>query len=143
MREDPRKILGLAANAEADEIRQVYRRLVKIHHPDAGGDPERFKQINGAYLRLISQTQAVLCSGPHDHRIRVVYGKGRSYGPGYLMLRRILRPRIIWTRGRTSFSIPLVLALAAPALGWAFNPTATIIGSAGFLALGKVKYSNF
>jgi curved DNA-binding protein len=44
--------LGLDPSASGDEIRQAYRSLSKIHHPDAGGDAERFKAISQAYQVL-------------------------------------------------------------------------------------------
>ena len=36
------KELGLKNNATKGEIKSAYRRLVKQHHPDAGGEKERF-----------------------------------------------------------------------------------------------------
>ena len=35
-----------------EELRREYRRLAKLHHPDAGGDTEDMKQINAEYDRL-------------------------------------------------------------------------------------------
>lgn len=32
-----------------DELRAEYRRLIKMHHPDEGGDAETMKAINNAY----------------------------------------------------------------------------------------------
>jgi hypothetical protein len=34
-------------------IRDAYRRQVKIHHPDLGGDAGMFRKIHGAYEDLI------------------------------------------------------------------------------------------
>lgn len=34
---DPYRVLGVAPGASAAEIRGAYRRLVRAHHPDAGG----------------------------------------------------------------------------------------------------------
>lgn len=45
-------VLGLDNNASADIVRLTYRRLANEHHPDKGGDAERFRQINAAYQRL-------------------------------------------------------------------------------------------
>lgn len=42
-------ILGVKKDASADEIKKAFRRLARKHHPDAGGDEEKFKQINEAY----------------------------------------------------------------------------------------------
>lgn len=41
--------LGVPKNASADEIKKAYRKLAVKHHPDKGGDPEKFKDINAAY----------------------------------------------------------------------------------------------
>ena len=44
--------LGVAKNASPDEIKRAYRKLAQQYHPDKGGDPEKFKQINEAYQVL-------------------------------------------------------------------------------------------
>ena len=41
-------LLGVSRNADTNEIRSAYKQLAKEHHPDKGGDPEKFKQINMA-----------------------------------------------------------------------------------------------
>lgn len=42
-------ILGVERNATAEAIKTAYRKLARQHHPDAGGDEEKFKQLNQAY----------------------------------------------------------------------------------------------
>ena len=44
--------LGLTKNATQGEIKSCYRRLVKQHHPDAGGEKERFLEIQDAWETL-------------------------------------------------------------------------------------------
>ena len=44
--------LGLEKNATKSEIKSSYRSLVKKHHPDAGGDKERFLAIQNAWETL-------------------------------------------------------------------------------------------
>lgn len=46
---DPYRILGTSSTAPDSEIKDAYRKLVRIHHPDVGGDPEEFKKLQEAY----------------------------------------------------------------------------------------------
>jgi curved DNA-binding protein len=46
---DPYEILGINRTANADEIKSAYRKLAKKYHPDLGGDPEKFKELNEAH----------------------------------------------------------------------------------------------
>ncbi|MGI6216142.1 MAG: DnaJ C-terminal domain-containing protein [Coriobacteriales bacterium] len=45
-------ILGVSRDATTDEIKKAYRKLARKYHPDAGGDEEKFKEINVAYETL-------------------------------------------------------------------------------------------
>lgn len=45
-------ILEVAEDATLAEIKKSYRALAQKHHPDKGGDEERFKEINRAYSIL-------------------------------------------------------------------------------------------
>ena len=44
--------LGIKENATLSEIKSSYRRLVKQHHPDAGGEKDRFLGIQDAWETL-------------------------------------------------------------------------------------------
>ena len=46
------KELGLKENATISEIKSSYRSLVKKHHPDAGGEKDRFIAIQNAWETL-------------------------------------------------------------------------------------------
>lgn len=46
------KILGVNKNASQEEIRRAFYKLAHQYHPDKGGDPEKFKEINEAYQVL-------------------------------------------------------------------------------------------
>jgi hypothetical protein len=45
-------LLGLPPQAGPDEVKQRFRELARRHHPDAGGDSERFIELMSAYDRL-------------------------------------------------------------------------------------------
>ena len=44
--------LGIEKNATKSEIKSSYRRLAKKHHPDAGGEKEKFLKIQNAWETL-------------------------------------------------------------------------------------------
>jgi curved DNA-binding protein len=46
---DPYKILGVNKNSSDKEIKTAYRKLAKEHHPDTGGDGNKFAEISSAY----------------------------------------------------------------------------------------------
>jgi len=41
--------LGVGKTADAKEIKKAYRKLAVKHHPDKGGDEQKFKEISAAY----------------------------------------------------------------------------------------------
>ena len=49
MSKDYYKSLGVDKKASKAEIKKAFRNAAKTHHPDKGGDPEKFKEINQAY----------------------------------------------------------------------------------------------
>ena len=50
--DNPYRILGVGSNASDSEIKCAYRNLVKLHHPDAGGDEQTIVLINSAWAIL-------------------------------------------------------------------------------------------
>jgi len=44
--------LGVSRNASEKDLKTAFRKLAAKHHPDAGGDAEKFKEINEAYNTL-------------------------------------------------------------------------------------------
>lgn len=50
---NPYEILDLPTTASVEEIRQKYKSLAQMYHPDKGGDEETFKQLKLAYEILI------------------------------------------------------------------------------------------
>jgi molecular chaperone DnaJ len=48
-KKDYYEVLGVSKTASPDEIKKAFRRAAVEHHPDKGGDAEKFKEINEAY----------------------------------------------------------------------------------------------
>lgn len=51
------RLFGLTSTATLEDVKSQYRTLAKQHHPDAGGDTEKFKQINKANQVLMEHFQ--------------------------------------------------------------------------------------
>jgi molecular chaperone DnaJ len=49
---DPYQVFGIQSTAHDREIKEAYRKLARMHHPDVGGEPEEFKKIQDAYLMI-------------------------------------------------------------------------------------------
>ena len=46
---NPYSTLGVAKGATADTIKRAYKEKAKEHHPDRGGDANKFAEISNAY----------------------------------------------------------------------------------------------
>jgi hypothetical protein len=46
---DPFSTLGIPSSATTDEARAAYRKLASKHHPDKGGNAEKFKEVKAAF----------------------------------------------------------------------------------------------
>lgn len=46
-------ILGVSREATKEDIKNGYKSMVRIHHPDAGGNPEQFQKVRKAYEEAI------------------------------------------------------------------------------------------
>jgi curved DNA-binding protein len=67
------EILGVDKTANESEIKKSFRNLSKIHHPDKGGDSNKFKEINEASSVLSDSNQRI----QYDNNSRF----GASYNP--------------------------------------------------------------
>lgn len=70
-------VLGVKKDATADEIKKAFRRLARKHHPDTGGDEEKFKEINQAY-EVLSDTEKRKKYDQYGQ-----YFGGQGPGPGW------------------------------------------------------------
>lgn len=51
-RDEALEVLALGRDADARTVRHRFRTLAREHHPDRGGDPERFAELHRAYAAL-------------------------------------------------------------------------------------------
>ena len=54
-RDEALAVFGLDKDADYDMVKRRYRQLVCEHHPDRGGDPERFRQVKDAADKLLGR----------------------------------------------------------------------------------------
>ena len=71
------ELLGVKKDATADEIKKAFRKLARKHHPDAGGDEEKFKQISEAYEVLSDKEKRTQYDQYGQY-----FGGGQPPGPG-------------------------------------------------------------
>ncbi|MFA9560031.1 DUF5050 domain-containing protein [Evansella sp. AB-rgal1] len=71
-------VLGVHYRASKEEIKQAYRQMAKLHHPDVGGDPNFFKQGQKAYKILIDN-QLRMQYDAYFSTTLVGQQKGKSY----------------------------------------------------------------
>jgi curved DNA-binding protein CbpA len=68
-------VLGVKRDASQDEIKKAFHKLAQKHHPDMGGDAEKFKEISEAYSTLSDPEkrkeydQLLLFGGILGHRL--------------------------------------------------------------------------
>ena len=65
-------VLGLPKTATEQDIKKAYKSLAKTHHPDKGGDQEKFKTVSDAYTVL---------SGNEKEKYDTHSPHGNNYSP--------------------------------------------------------------
>ena len=71
-------LLGIGFNVNKKEIKKSYFNLVKIHHPDKGGDAEIFRLLSEAYDILMDDT------------LKIEYDSKSKWGSSYDELTELL-----------------------------------------------------
>lgn len=56
---DPYSVLNINKNASDDDIKKAFRKLALKEHPDKGGDPDKFKDIQNAYEILSDKDKRI------------------------------------------------------------------------------------
>jgi DnaJ family protein A protein 2 len=58
------QILGINRNSTEEEIKQAFRNLAKTHHPDKGGNKEKFQELQEAYDTLTDPNKKQVYDNP-------------------------------------------------------------------------------
>jgi molecular chaperone DnaJ len=74
MSKDYYKTLGIEKNASKEDVKKAFRKLAHEHHPDKGGNAEKFKEANEAYSVLSDDSKRT----QYD-----TYGTASPGGGGY------------------------------------------------------------
>jgi DnaJ-class molecular chaperone len=67
------ELLGVSDDSSQEEVRQAWRRLAALHHPDRGGDAAKFSALHNAYreaLALAAQRLCRVCRGTGSESIQ-------------------------------------------------------------------------
>jgi molecular chaperone DnaJ len=79
--EDFYQILGVNQNATQDEIKKTYRKLAVEHHPDKGGDENKFKQISQAYDTIGDENKRAQYDNQRRNPFANMGGGGGGFNP--------------------------------------------------------------
>lgn len=98
-------ILGVNKDSTTEEIKKAYRKLSKEHHPDRGGDSEKFKEIAEAYTTLGDGNK----KNEYDNRRNSPFSGDFSHDAMGDMFRDMFG-----NRGQTNAGQDLILSIEVP-----------------------------
>ncbi|MBL8952613.1 MAG: J domain-containing protein [Myxococcaceae bacterium] len=62
--QDPYRLLGVSKSDSPERIRERYRELALVTHPDRGGSVDRMRQLNDAYERIAQHREGLSRASP-------------------------------------------------------------------------------
>lgn len=76
-------VLGVTKDATPDQIKKAYRKLASQHHPDKGGDTNKFQEIQTAYDTLSDPNKRAQYDNPQPQGFNMGQGGFQMHmGPG-------------------------------------------------------------
>ncbi|KAI3433861.1 hypothetical protein D9Q98_003664 [Chlorella vulgaris] len=75
------ELLGVPQDASEAELKKAHRKAALMHHPDKGGDEEKFKEINEAYDVLRDQEKRRIYDQFGEEAVKEGMGGGGGGGP--------------------------------------------------------------
>ena len=85
------KILGVPRDASEQDIKTAYRKMAAKHHPDRGGDTQKFQEVEEAYRNLSDPQKRQQHDNPQPQGFNFNFGGG--FNPFEEMFQQFNRPR--------------------------------------------------
>jgi len=80
LEECPYELLGIPNDCKDSEIKKAYGKLAKQHHPDRGGDADKFIQLQRAYALINNPRQRALHDGMREYEAHRTINNARQRG---------------------------------------------------------------